>query len=74
MTGVQTCALPIWYNAGELSLRVSPPPLDAQKRVSRLILKAHRLPVRYNAGELSTRVTPLLLDAHKRVTRLTMKT
>ena len=42
MTGVQTCALPI-YNAWELSLRVSPLPLDAQRRVSRLMLKTQNI-------------------------------
>ena len=55
------------YNAGELLTRVSLLPLDAHRRVSRLMLKTQRLPLRYNTGKLSTRVSPLPLDAHNRV-------
>ena len=55
------------YNEGELSSSVSQLPLDAHRRVSSLILKAHRLPIRYNTEGLSTRVSPLPLDAQRRV-------
>ena len=71
---MKTQRLPMWYNAGELSLRVSPLSLDAHRRVSRRMMKKQRLPVRYNAWELSLRVSPLPLDAHRMVSRLMLKT
>ena len=61
------------YNAGKLSLRVSPLPLDANSRVTVLMMKTQRLPLKYNARELSLRVSPLPLDAHRRVSRLMQK-
>ena len=64
---IRTQRLPVRYNAGELSLNVSPLLLDAHRRVSRLMMKTQRLPVRYNAGEPSLRVPPLPLDARRRV-------